>query len=157
MSKVSSRAELLTDCLHDLADGERQLGETLGAIAGHVSDGELRDALKDIADQADSLAGDLDSAAAAVDAPEPDAANIWMRGILDDAQRDTEMIEPGMLLDLALIGAVRKALAAAFVSYETAVAVSAVDPKIVPLLTQAKAGKRRADDRLAALLQRLAP
>lgn len=157
MSKVSSRAELLTDCLHDLADGERQLGEILGGLAAQVSDCELRDAMNGIAGSAASLADELDRAAASVKAPEPDVSNIWMRGILDDAQRDTEMVEPGALLDIALIGAVRKALAAAFVSYETAIAVSAVDPKIMPLLTQAKEERRRADDRLASLLQRLAP
>jgi hypothetical protein len=50
--------------------------------------------------------------------------NLWMAGIIDDAERDTRSIEPGALLDTALIGAVRKAVAADAVSLETALALA---------------------------------
>jgi ferritin-like metal-binding protein YciE len=53
------------------------------------------------------------------------APNIWLRAILDDADRDTENVEKGNLLDIALVGAIRKAKQAERVSYETAMALAA--------------------------------
>ncbi len=50
--------------------------------------------------------------------------NLWMAGILDDAERDTRSIAAGPFPDVALIGAIRKAKAAEIVSYETAVATA---------------------------------
>ena len=47
-----------------------------------------------------------------------------MRGILNDAERDARTTETGRLLDVALIGAVRKAKAAEIVSSETAMALA---------------------------------
>ena len=49
---------------------------------------------------------------------------LWAEAILEDAKRDTEMVKPGPLLDIALIGAVRKLKASEIVAYETAICVA---------------------------------
>ena len=51
-------------------------------------------------------------------------ANLWMRGILDDADRDARSHQPGAVLDIALVGVIRKAKAAEIVSTETALALA---------------------------------
>ena len=51
-------------------------------------------------------------------------ANLWIAGILDDAERDARSHQPGSVLDVALVGAVRKAKAAEAVSSETAIALA---------------------------------
>ncbi len=47
-----------------------------------------------------------------------------MAGILDAADRDARATQAGRLLNIALVGAVRKAMAAQIVSSETAIALA---------------------------------
>ncbi|MCA1748542.1 MAG: hypothetical protein LC634_03075, partial [Sphingomonadales bacterium] len=89
MSEVGTNTELLVTCLHDMADGEEQLADRLGKIAAHATDERLSEAFGAIVERAAAFARRFHEAASAVEAPEPDADNIWMRGILDDAERDT--------------------------------------------------------------------
>jgi len=69
-------------------------------------------------------AGRLQAIAIALRMDIAGAENIWLRAILEDAHRDTTMIEQGPLLDIALIGAFRKGVQAERVSYETAMALA---------------------------------
>ncbi len=49
--------------------------------------------------------------------------NLWGGGIMDDASRDVASTAAGPTRDIALIGAIRKFLAADIVSLETAIAL----------------------------------
>ena len=60
--------------------------------------------------------------AAAVDVTDPE--NLWLNGILNDGERDTRPTQPGRLLDIALIGAIRKAKAAEIMPSETVIALA---------------------------------
>ena len=67
------------------------------------------------------------------------------------------MVEPGPLLDAALIGAVRKMAVAALVSYETAIAAAdtlGLEPAAA-ILRQARAQESEADTQLAAALAKV--
>lgn len=75
------------------------------------------------------------------------AANLWMAGIADDALRDTHTIRPGRLLDPAIIGAVRKALAADEGALENQPAVER--------LKDMRRRNRESDARLVELLEGL--
>jgi ferritin-like metal-binding protein YciE len=119
MSTASS-ASLLHVALEDLHAGKVDQAKRLPIVAGAASDAALRRLLESEAEQAAAQAARITDAGV-VPGTQP---NIWMAGILDDAERDTRQIQPGRLLDIALIGAIRKAKAAEIVSSETAVALA---------------------------------
>lgn len=121
MTRTASAASLLHAAVQDLHAGKIDAADRLPAIAAQAHDADLRSVLDDEVQRARAQAARL--AACGVDASGPD--NLWMKGILDDAERDGRSTEPGRLLDVALIGAIRKAKAAEIVSSETALALAA--------------------------------
>ena len=120
MTKIGSAASLLHAAVQDLHDGKRRATKRLPAIAAQASDAGLRAILLAEAERATEQAERLAATGLNTDGPK----NLWMAGILDDAERDGRLTQPGRLLDVALIGAIRKAKAAEIVSSETAVALA---------------------------------
>jgi ferritin-like metal-binding protein YciE len=120
VSKTESPSQLLQVCVQDLHAGCRAVQARLPGIASHAEDAQLRATLGELSETASQRAARLAATGCSIEGPE----NLWMAGILDDAERDTRSIAPGELLDLALVGAVRKALAAEDVSIETAIALA---------------------------------
>lgn len=120
MSKPSTAAELLTVCVQDLHAGAVLLAQRLPAIAGTAASPELRDHLRAMA----ARSGESARRFRETGEPVGGADNLWMDGILADAERDTRDERQGCLRDVALVGAVRKALAARIVSDETAMALA---------------------------------
>jgi ferritin-like metal-binding protein YciE len=125
MADVNSMPGLLINALQDLHDGERAMVDRLPAIADHVSDDGLRALLDEDAINSAEQQRRIANLISRHDAEIDGAPNIWLRAILDDADRDTENVEKGNLLDIALVGAIRKAKQAERVSYETAMALAA--------------------------------
>jgi ferritin-like metal-binding protein YciE len=119
----TSRA-LLVLALQDLHDGERAWVDQLPGIAERIVDDRFAAAVQSEIGQGRERAGRLQAIATALRVDIAGAENIWLRAILEDAHRDTTMIEQGPLLDIALIGAFRKGVQADRVSYETAVALA---------------------------------
>lgn len=120
MAQVDTLEGLLETALQDLLRGEGEKAKRLGPLIVAASD-ELaalleRDALESVG-QRDKLAAIVARLGFNTDGPE----NLWTAGVLDDADRDSETIAPGPLLDIALIGAIRKGKQAEAVSYETAI------------------------------------
>lgn len=120
MTRTSSKAALLHIALQDLHAGKLLLHQRLLAIAAAATDHLLRNAIEADAAQAAVQAERLVAAAGDMAGPK----NLWMTGILDDADRDADSHQPGVILDIALIGAIRKAKAAEIVSSETALALA---------------------------------
>ncbi len=84
-------------------------------------------------------------------------SNLWMNGILDDAERDASQTQRGRLLDIALTGAIRKAKAAEIVSSETALRL-ATELGLDDIVLAVEANRQdeiAADRRLKACLYRL--
>jgi ferritin-like metal-binding protein YciE len=115
---------LLLTAVQDLYDAECAMIERLPAIAEYVSDPTLARLLADDVarsrEQAERLAGIARDLGDKPKGP----ANIWLRAILDDADRDIRSTAAGVLLDIALVGAIRKGKHAECVSYETAIALA---------------------------------
>ena len=150
MSRTRSFDALLTVCIQDLHAGETLLRAALPDLAQHANAPAL-------AMQLDRILADTASAIAALAATgrhEGGDENLWMTGICDDMRRDTRSIAPGPLLDVAMIGAVRKAKAAQIVSYDTAIAVAGALAKhdIVDAVSVIRRRAIENDDALAALL-----
>lgn len=120
MTQIKTSRELLEAALQDLRAGAEAMASRLPAIAGHLTDDSLRAAFDDLVDRARQDADRLRETGMADGGPE----NLWMTGVLDDAERDTQATAPGGLLDTALIGAIRKGLASTIVSYDTALALA---------------------------------
>ena len=125
MDEVRSLRALLIDCVRDLREGEAATLERLGRIGDAVRAPSLKQAFAERLTGARERAAVLEGIATALETSSRGPDNIWMSGMLEDAERDTKTVEPGPLLDAALVGAVRKMIAASVVSYETAIAVAA--------------------------------
>ena len=119
MGKTASKCDLMETCVQDLYAARRLAAERLSAVV-EAAGPQLAPMLEEMRRDYAAEAGQFEATDYDLDGPE----NLWMAGIMDDAERDTQTIAQGPLLDTALIGAVRKALAADEVSLETAVAVA---------------------------------
>lgn len=148
---IASAAALLHAAAQDLHAGKLDAAQRLPGIAGQASDADLRELLTAEAvragEQAERLAGTGLNPAG--------PKNLWMAGILDDAERDGRSTEPRRLLDIALVGAVRKAKAAEIVSSETVIALAReLDDAALEAAVRANRDEEIATDR--ALKARLA-
>lgn len=120
MTDTASAASLLHAAVQDLHAGKLDAARRLPGIAANATDADLSALLKGEARRAEAQAARL--AATGIDTAGP--KNLWMAGILDDAERDGRSTQPGRLLDVALVGAIRKAKAAEIVSSDTAIALA---------------------------------
>ena len=111
--------ELLAVALQDLREGRRLIANRLPEVAGATSNFQTRAAfhrlIERTKEQSDILAQML---------RDPNGEpNLWAGGIMDDACRDVASTAAGLARDVALIGALRKFLAADIVSLDTAIAL----------------------------------
>ncbi len=149
MSKTDTFPDLLQLCLWDLRAGCEALGERLPAIMRQASDPRLRTALEACVAGARTRAARLRETGDKEQGPD----NLWMAGILEDGERDTRSIQSGVLLDLAIVGALRKALFAELASLATARAIAAsLSETEVARAVEANEGELREQD---AALERL--
>lgn len=153
MTTIASGAALLRAAVQDLHAGYTDAASRLPVIAVRTTDGALRAILAGAGTRAAEQATRLVAAGLVPVGPR----NLWMEGILDDAERDGRSTEPGRLLDIALVGAIRKAMAASIVSNETAIALAretedaALADAVALNLGEAVAIDRALKDRLAVL------
>lgn len=144
--------------VQDLHDGECVWADRVRGIADRIAHDRFAAVMQSEIGQGRERAGRLQAIATALRVDIAGAENIWLRAILEDAHRDTTMIEQGPLLDIALIGAFRKGVQAERVSYETAIALAHSlglndAEKALTLSRNELAGT---DETLAALLREIA-
>ena len=153
MSDTKTKAQLLQACIQDLYAARQVAVERMPCVIGEAGP-ELAARLDDLRTSYAEQAEQFEGTDISLDGPE----NIWMAGVMDDAERDTRSIAHGVLLDTALIGALRKGVAADSVSLETAIEVArSLGREDVAELTQRmreRSGDH--DGRLRALLQEIA-
>jgi hypothetical protein len=153
VSETKTQSELLQACIQDLYAARQVAVERIPCIIGEAG-ADLAKLLSDLVETYRDEARQFEGTDISLDGPE----NIWMAGVMDDGERDTRSIVAGALLDTALIGAVRKGVAADSVSLETAIAVAnSLGRDDIAALTQ-RMWERSGDHdaRLAALLQEIA-
>jgi len=153
VSETKTQSELLQACIQDLYAARQVAVERIPCIIGEAG-ADLGKLLSDLVETYRDETGEFEETDVSLDGPE----NIWMAGVMDDAERDTRSIVRGALLDTALIGAVRKGVAADSVSLQTAIAVAnSLGRDDIAALTQ-RMWERSGDHdaRLAALLQEIA-
>lgn len=119
MAQTASLAALLHVAVQDLHAAKAAQVMRLGGIAEAARDLRLIEVL---AAEVVRAAGQRDRLAAI--GGEGGPANLWIAGILDDAERDARSHQPGVIRDIALVGAIRKAKAAEIVSSDTAVSLA---------------------------------
>ena len=153
MSSPENLDDFLQLCMWDVAAGARQLVRRLPELAQHAESSALQLTLHEMASVAGMCADRLFMSGGKHSGPD----NLWMAGILDDADRDTQMIDHGPLLDLAIVGAVRKALQAKLAATETARAAARAlkDSSTTAALQLSQAAAEVHDRRLADLLDDL--
>lgn len=149
MSLTASRAALLHVALQDLRAGKQLLIERLSPLAEATASTPLRKVIERDQANARRHAARLDDIADLEGAP----SNLWMSGIMDDADRDACSHQRGAIRDTALIGALRKAKSAELVSIETAMALAGSEaPGMLPSLSANLAEDRATETKLARLL-----
>lgn len=153
MATTATMGELLQSCVQDLHAARRVAIERLPAII-EAAGPDLRAILQNLRDDYAAQAREFEATEHALEGPE----NLWMAGVMDDAERDTQSIVRGVLLDVALVGAVRKGVAADAVSLETAVAVarSLGRESDAGLAQRMRDTAASFDERLRLLLQQIA-
>jgi ferritin-like metal-binding protein YciE len=153
MTRTASHAALLRIALQDLHAGKVLLERRLPGLRDAASTPALGEEIVRLIAEAGTQAARLAALGLDTDAPK----NLWMTGILDDADRDADSHQSGPILDIALVGAVRKAMAAQIVSSETASALAEqAGLADVAAATNANHGEETAADaRLRALLMAL--
>lgn len=154
MADVRTREALFVDCLQDLWMGERASLDAWADLTRSASSPELRAALQRHERETQEQAERLKRIARDLRVEPSGPENLWMAGMLRDCRRDTETVEQGPLLDVALIGAWRKIEEAEAASYETAVAVARALGREddAEALAASLAEERGQDVRLLALL-----
>lgn len=153
MASIASAPSLLQAALQDLHAGKADAAVRLLRLADHATDPDLAELLGREAGRAGEQGRRLASTGADTSGPR----NLWMAGILHDAERDTRQTQSGRLLDIALVGAIRKAKAAEIVSSETAIALAeALSDASIAAAVRANRTEEIATDRaLKAVLERL--
>lgn len=126
---AASLRELLELYLWDLYAGCRTIAGRLPQVASHAADADWRTEMGALPEAAWLRAQRMHAVRTELSA-EPEAGedhcpdNLWMQGILDDMDRDTRAMPCGRALDLAMAGALRKAIAAELASIRTAKAIA---------------------------------
>jgi ferritin-like metal-binding protein YciE len=156
MSDTATSRDLLVVAVQDLHDAERAWVEKLPALADKASAGLSAFAGPELA-RSEEQAARLAQIAGDLDSPPDGAPNIWLRGILSDAERDAQTIVAGPLRDIALVGAFRKGKQSERVSYETAIGLANALhlPEASRSLTLSRDEEARADAELEQLLKAL--
>lgn len=150
MTRIASTDSLLHAAIQDLHAGASDQARRLPAHA--AQDAELRALLSTERRRAADRARRLEGTGLNPSGP----ANLWMTGVLDDAERDADATEPGRLLDIALAGAIRKGKAAEVVACDTALALVADDHAIADVVATFQAESSETDQALLAIIRRLA-
>lgn len=120
---TTTQKELLRVALRDLREGRRVVAERLPDVSSATDNLDTRLAFHSLIARSTEEMGVL-----AEMLREPDGEpNLWAGGIMDDACRDVASTAFGPVRDVALIGAIRKYLAADIVSLETAIALARDD------------------------------
>ena len=154
MFKVSDMKGLMVDCVQDLHSNEALTVDVLPVLLDFVTSPDLRAALVEHRAAGKEQARRLQRIAEGMGEKAEGPDSLWASGILGDAKRDTESVEPGPLLDAALTGAVRKLEGSEVVSYETAIGVArALEMHdAAALLVQTRAEEMAMDATLQGLL-----
>lgn len=156
MAETSTPHQLLIVAIQDLHDAERAWLERLPALRESTA-GPLADYIVTEELRSRHQAERLEAIASRLGAPASNAPNIWLRAVLDDADRDAATIAHGTLRDIALTGAFRKGKQSERVSYETALGLAEAlgDRESSAALARARDEEAEADETLAALLAEL--
>ena len=112
-------SQLLRVALDDLREGRRSLACRMQKVAVATNDAVTRETFRTSITRSNEEANILGQMLG-----DPDGKpNLWANGIMDDALRDVASTAQGRVRDVAVIGAIRKFLAADIVSLETAIAL----------------------------------
>lgn len=120
---TTNHEELFRVAVKDLREGRRVVADRLPDVASATDNLDTRLAFHRL------IAGSAEEMGVLAEMlGEPDGEpNLWAGGIMDDACRDVASTAAGPVRDIALIGAIRKFLAADIVSLETAIALAGDD------------------------------
>lgn len=151
-SQTRSREALLIVALQDLWQARCVVRDHMKAIEHATVDPETRAIFEEIRTASvDEQAILCDLASGPGDTP-----NLWARGIMDDAHRDVATTAEGPVRDIALIGAIRKLLAADIVSLETALQLGTREgPEFADPVARIQSAACERDQCLRARLQAL--
>lgn len=156
MPHVKDMRSLLVACVQDLYAAEQEAVDRYPPLIDAAAGPDLKSALEAHRAQSREHAQRMQAVAKLLGESAKGPECLWAKGILDDAKRDTKTVTPGPLLDVALVGGLRRLEQAEIVAYETAIGVARATglADAERLLVQTHADERAMDARLVGLLER---
>ena len=114
MPHVKDVRSLLVACVQDLYAAEQEAVDRYPPLIDAATGPDLKSALEAHRAQSREHAQRMQAVAELLGESAEGRECLWAKGILDDAKGDTKTVAPGPLLDVALVGGLRRLEQAAF-------------------------------------------
>ncbi len=152
---VKTAQELFVDELKDIYSAEKQAVRAYPRIAKAVRSEELKQALQQHLEQTKQQVERLDQAFSVLEKRAGGKTCEGMKGLLEEAFAHLEEIEPGPVLDAALIGALQRTEHYEIAAYGTVAAFAKATGQkdILQLLSQTLEEEKETDNKLTEISQ----
>jgi ferritin-like metal-binding protein YciE len=143
-------SELLTECLRDIYDAEKQIVKALPKMIKAATDEDLKAGLSNHLEETKEQVTRLEQAFAALGETAKSKPCKGMRGLLEEGSEILSEEEPGVMLDLSIIAAAQKVEHYEISAYGTArtIAEKLGNQKVAKLLRQTEDEEKAADTKL---------
>jgi ferritin-like metal-binding protein YciE len=141
---------LLVECLRDIYDAEKQIVKALPKMIKGASNGDLKAGLSNHLEETKEQVARLEQAFEILGEPAKSKPCKGMRGLLDEGSEILSEEEPGVMLDLSIIGAAQKVEHYEISAYGTAgtIAEKVGNQKVAKLLRKTEDEEKAADSKL---------
>jgi ferritin-like metal-binding protein YciE len=142
--------ELLVECLRDIYDAEKQIVKALPKMIKGASNADLKAGLSNHLEETKEQVARLEQAFEILGEPAKSKPCKGMRGLLDEGSEILAEEEPGVMLDLSIIGAAQKVEHYEISAYGTArtIAEKVGNQKVAKLLRKTEDEEKAADSKL---------
>jgi ferritin-like metal-binding protein YciE len=149
--------ELLIDCLRDIYDAEKQIVKALPKMVKAATSGDLKDGLTNHLEETKEQVARVEQAFEMMGQPAKSKPCKGMRGLLEEGSEIIGEEEPGVMLDLAIIGAAQKVEHYEISAYGTArtIAEQLGNQKVAKLLRKTEDEEKAADSKLTEVASEL--
>ena len=142
--------ELLVECLRDIYDAEKQIVKALPKMIKAATSGDLKQGLSSHLEETKEQVARLEQAFEILGEPAKSKPCKGMRGLLEEGSEILSEEDPGVMLDLSIIGAAQKVEHYEISAYGTArtIAEKVGNQRVAKLLRKTEDEEKTADSKL---------
>ena len=152
---VATAEELFVDELKDIYSAEKQAVKAFPKLAKAVQSEELKQAMQDHLEQTKGQVERLDRIFEILEERSSGKTCAGMKGLVEEAQSQVEVIEKGPVLDCAMIGALQRIEHYEIAAYGTAATLAEAmgHDEVKELLGETLEEEKKTDERLTEVAQ----